>query len=453
MPPPSESPISMCVEKFISIILPVLHSLYKANFLVQYLGRYHFANSHLYRASFCLQSAYSQCHREATEHRRSILTYLIACNIPLGRFPSSKLLMRTEAAPIAKRFLQLCNIIRRGDLGAFYQYFDLGRETAQWLLKKRVLLQLKNRCEILVWRSLIRKVFVLVGFHGEEKKVPFVKLNAVRAAAKWSLERAKSENESKGNDEGVKDVSLHTSFGFSSAPQTGTPQFNGQQNTPVFSFGASLQPQSNSIFTFGSQQPPQSPSTVARPTFALGNPSSAGTSSPSTSRPTSSSDSQPSASPSSTYTDPDFLGVSSAIADTGFDPGTGLYLERQFGDDEGNPNPHESAAPLDEDHQPPTMQEIESITHSLIAQKLLRGFATHANPRFAVPGASVGGWKAKAFPPVWEVIKEKSGGDHVQVPGWVKELDDHPPGAAVPGAGSMGGRVVRLSGARPVGQG
>jgi nuclear mRNA export protein PCID2/THP1 len=154
-----------------------------------YLGRYHFANNHFLRAQQAMQTAYDQCHRQAIKHRRLILIYLVATNMILGRFPSLALLSRPEAADIGLQFIPLCKIIRRGDLGLFHQYMDLNSESAQWFLKRSILFQLRNRCEVLVWRSLIRKCFLLVGYKGEEKKVPFLRLNAVLHAARWSLGR------------------------------------------------------------------------------------------------------------------------------------------------------------------------------------------------------------------------------------------------------------------------
>ena len=42
-----------------------------------------------------------------------------------------------------------------------------------------------------MWRNLVRKTFVLIGYKGEEKKVPFLRLNQVQHAARWSLQRQK----------------------------------------------------------------------------------------------------------------------------------------------------------------------------------------------------------------------------------------------------------------------
>ena len=157
-----------------------------------YIGRYHFANNHFLRAATVLQSAYSQCHRDALSHRRSILVYLVASNLILGKLPSQSLLSRSDAAPLAQHFLPLTKIIRSGDIGAFQQYLSLSSASSTWFLRRRILLQIRNRCEVLVWRSLIRKCFILAGFHGEDKKMPFLRLHVVRHAARFSLARAAS---------------------------------------------------------------------------------------------------------------------------------------------------------------------------------------------------------------------------------------------------------------------
>lgn len=89
------------------------------------------------------------------------------------------------------------------------------------------------------------------------------------------------------------------------------------------------------------------------------------------------------------------------------------------------------------------MGEIESMLASLITQGLMRGYLTHQNPRFAIMGARQRGALPAGFPNVWETISKRESEDN-NVPGWVKPAD--------PTLGAAGGgRVVRFSGARPVG--
>ena len=90
-----------------------------------YLGRYHFANNHFYRAQRCLQSAYDECHARATKQRKLILTFLLASSVCLGRLLSSQTLALPEAnwpdeqTGLALPFKMLCDTIREGDVGKF----------------------------------------------------------------------------------------------------------------------------------------------------------------------------------------------------------------------------------------------------------------------------------------------------------------------------------------------
>lgn len=130
-----------------------------------YLGRFLFQNSHFHRAQRALQYAYDEAPTspDCVRQRRSIVVYLIASNLILGRFPSQQLLSRPEAHGLAARFMPLCIAIRKGDLAAFRRHLAFDGEHADWFLHFRILLQLRNRCEPLVWRSLVRKVFLVAG--------------------------------------------------------------------------------------------------------------------------------------------------------------------------------------------------------------------------------------------------------------------------------------------------
>ncbi|KAI5298125.1 hypothetical protein KEM56_004295, partial [Ascosphaera pollenicola] len=56
----------------------------------------------------------------------------------------------------------------------------------------------------------------------------------------------------------------------------------------------------------------------------------------------------------------------------------------------------------DPDYVPHTT-EMESIVSSLLTQDLLRGYLTHKNSRFAIPGAKIRGALATGWPSVWSV--------------------------------------------------
>lgn len=135
-----------------------------------YLGRFLFTNNHFYRAQLALQAAYDQCRPKASnrKQRHLILIFLIASNITLGRFPSQNLYQRPEAVGLAERFQPLCRAVAKGDLATFRRLTEMKNEHTAWFVYYRIFFQLRNRCEVLVWRSLIRKTFVLNGTQGAQ---------------------------------------------------------------------------------------------------------------------------------------------------------------------------------------------------------------------------------------------------------------------------------------------
>ena len=155
-----------------------------------YLGRYLFQNSHFHRAQLVLQYAYDEApaRPECARQRRHLLVYLLAANLTLGRFPSPAIFERPEAAGLQERFLPLCYAIRTGDLAAFHRHLSYKGEHAEWFLHFRMLLQLRNRCEVLVWRALVRLTWKLSGTRPAEgtKNAPTLGLPELATAFHWS---------------------------------------------------------------------------------------------------------------------------------------------------------------------------------------------------------------------------------------------------------------------------
>lgn len=302
-----------------------------------YLGRYHFANNHFFRAQAALQAAYDQCHIHALKHRRLILTYLIASNVCLGRFPSTKLMSRPEIVSQTSIWMNLRRIISRGDIGEIRQYLGLDSDAGKWLLSKHLLLQLQNRCEVLVWRSLIRRTFIVAGYHGgEDRTVPFLRLREVQAATTWLESRRAITKEN---------TVQHASM--SPGPEALSSSFSSPNNNLLF------------------------------------------------------------------HTDYDFDDMDSAIAETGLDVGQGIYAtgEETYENSDAQFNMHGTLQSLD-------IGETESIVCSLINQGFLKGFVTHSNPRFAIPGAKSRGPLATGFPNVWRHVVSASSDE---IPGWVRD--------------------------------
>ena len=168
-----------------------------------YLGRYHFANNHFLRASSALSAAYSDCQREAAGQLRLILIYLLASNLIIGLLPHPSLFHSPHAEPLARYFLPIIATLRNGDIGTFHAILSLPsplnynappNPIAAFFLRHRILLQLLNRLEPLVYRTLILRTFTISGFHAtgpvEDKKMPFLRLHFVRTAARFSFARA-----------------------------------------------------------------------------------------------------------------------------------------------------------------------------------------------------------------------------------------------------------------------
>jgi len=145
-----------------------------------YLGRFLFSNNHFYRAQLALQTAFDECHSKCLKQRRLILIYLISSNLVLGRFPN-KILERPEAEGLGEKFLPICHAIRLGDLASFRQLTELGSANAAWFRHYRILLQIENRGEVLVWRSLARKTFLINGSQGnvDARKAPTLDLEDI----------------------------------------------------------------------------------------------------------------------------------------------------------------------------------------------------------------------------------------------------------------------------------
>ncbi|KAJ5593810.1 uncharacterized protein N7459_000018 [Penicillium hispanicum] len=365
-----------------------------------YLGRYLFSNSLFSVAQVALQAAYDQCHRQAISQRRLILTYLIPCNIVMGRFPSQALLQRPEAQGLAEHFLPLCHLIARGDYLAFREHLSLGSPTARWFAQKGTLLTLRNRCEILVWRSFCRKVFIHGGFHGDLQAQaqrgppPYLYLQKLVVATQWLKLR---HGNLLANGIGHK-LSTRDDYGSQTISGPTDPDFLGLvdiENTTASDADHELLEKCGDFL-----------------------------------------------SPDGFFTEAGHWqdNVSGQLVDGTPEPDYEGYELNPYGDvaEDG----------IQTDEPCPLLRELESILASLLTQGLMHGYLTHRNPRFAIPGARLRGALPTGFPNVWQTISTREKED-TTVPGWVKP----PPPARFGGAPAPagGGRVVNLNGARPVG--
>lgn len=150
-----------------------------------YLGRFAWANGHFFRAQAALQHAWDLCHERCESQARLIAVYLVAANLVCGRFPSAQLLQRVPE--LRQRFEPLCGAIRKGDLVTFRRLLDPDAEGNAFFTRFRIGLQLRSRCEVYVWRSSVRRAFILRGDPGnpEARKAPTLDLNVLLALWRW----------------------------------------------------------------------------------------------------------------------------------------------------------------------------------------------------------------------------------------------------------------------------
>lgn len=357
-----------------------------------YLGRYLFSNNLFYPAQTALQAAYDQCHKQAINQQRLILTYLIPCNIILGRFPTMALLQSPEAEGLADKFLPLCQIIAKGDIASFRKYFAVDAPSVEWFARKGIMLQLRNRCEILVWRSLTRKVFILAGFHGDLQvqaqrgPPPFLYLQKLEAAVQWLNSRIPSTRIPSAQ-------ALAETGGLQEFPVDPDIAQDGEANnqaTDDSNFEDYFNPD---VYFDDGGEPVQVHDVEDLPIDEL----------------------------------------------TEYEISYEEVFTSLHG---GSENPEENKGAEDQDIPSPLMRELEAILSSLLTQDLMRGYLTHKNPRYAIPGARYKGALPTGFPNVWQTIYAREREDD-EVPGWVKPPDPF-------AGGGIGGRVVNLSGAKSI---
>lgn len=162
-----------------------------------YLGRYHFSNTNFYAAQLVLELAYRGCHGQCPRQRRLIAVCLVAANIILGRFPNEHLYNDPANAGFRQVFAPLTQAIRKGDLETFRRItsLDLSHPSAAFMIKYRIFYPIGNYCEVLVWRSLLRKIFILTGSIGEASKAAaLLDLNAAVHIFRFLEARSRIKN-------------------------------------------------------------------------------------------------------------------------------------------------------------------------------------------------------------------------------------------------------------------
>lgn len=136
------------------------------------------------RAHRALQASYDLCHPALLNHRRKILIPLLATSIIVGRFPSEELIRRPEAEGLRELFFPVCRAISKGDFRAFRVAMGIegpDKWKAEWWEQHRLHRLLEDRTNVLIWRSLIRKVYLITA--QPDQKQPIVKIDDLWACA------------------------------------------------------------------------------------------------------------------------------------------------------------------------------------------------------------------------------------------------------------------------------
>ncbi|CCX29903.1 hypothetical protein FPQ18DRAFT_313773 [Pyronema domesticum] len=126
---------------------------------IEYLNKLAFGQAHV-----ALQASYDICHPRFLKHRRKILIPLLATSILVGRFPGPELISRPEAQGLDELFIPLCRAIQKGDFRSFRMAMGIeGPEKwkAQWWEQHQLGRIIEHRANILIWRSLIRKIWTI----------------------------------------------------------------------------------------------------------------------------------------------------------------------------------------------------------------------------------------------------------------------------------------------------
>jgi hypothetical protein len=114
----------------------------------------------------------------------------------MGRFPSQKLFARPEASSFHLAYVPLCRAIRQGDFRSLRKWTGprykessevstLAKNFRAYFAGIGTIWLLKMHCELLTWRCLVRKTFLIAGFHGDGKKAPTMSLDDLRIVAEF----------------------------------------------------------------------------------------------------------------------------------------------------------------------------------------------------------------------------------------------------------------------------
>ncbi|EEB05292.1 nuclear pore associated protein Thp1-Sac3 complex subunit [Schizosaccharomyces japonicus yFS275] len=147
-----------------------------------YTGRCYLYQHQIHQAYRHLSTAFQQCPDEAHVQKRLCLLYLIVCQLILGRSPTKQLMMQFQLEPM---FSPLIACLKVGNIKGFIDALEAPNRL-RWFVKRNIYLTLRDRCEIVLWRNLFRKVFLTT--FSPTQKTPHVASAALLAAARFATQ-------------------------------------------------------------------------------------------------------------------------------------------------------------------------------------------------------------------------------------------------------------------------
>lgn len=143
-----------------------------------YLGRYYLSQQQYRRARSHLLWAFNHCTNASPSNKRLILLYLTTASMPLGVFTSIELL---EISNLSKPFLPLIVAMQKGDYTGFHAHLGTYED---WFYKYEIFLYLDQRCDMILYRSLFRRTFMLSTTTAQ--KTPNIRIAKLLCALQWA---------------------------------------------------------------------------------------------------------------------------------------------------------------------------------------------------------------------------------------------------------------------------
>ncbi|BFZ56267.1 hypothetical protein PYCC9005_003311 [Savitreella phatthalungensis] len=143
-----------------------------------YIGRYWLSQQAFARAHRHLQYAYDNCSANCKRQKRVALVYLVVAGLPIGLLPTPELLTLMDL----DIFLPLVRAIVTGDFSEYHRHLEGSRA---WFRRYEVYLTLKMRVDLLMYRSLLRRTFLLhrdSSVSQQSKGPPYLPLAAFHVA-------------------------------------------------------------------------------------------------------------------------------------------------------------------------------------------------------------------------------------------------------------------------------